>query len=677
MLELESLNADGNKNSIKYWERFVLVERSLLNRVVITLAIAAAGFGIVALAYLRTGSYFPSITIVTIAFITLFSGLYLGLFFGISVTLLVDYFFIPPVGTILENSFAKEHFIIAVVLVGVVISVLISKLRESYCRTTQMRWDAERSRRELQREYKLVETIVENMPIPLFLKDANDNFRIKTWNKAAEDLFGLPKEVAIGKSAEDLFSVEYADRYRADDLRVTSAGIRVDIPEEPSYSKVLGDIILRTTKVPILLGPDNQLKFLLGICENITERKANEKALTEAKKAAEVANLAKSAFLANMSHEIRTPLGAIMGFSELLADSRVAPGEKSKFIASIIRNGELLTNIINDILDLSKVEAGKLEVNLREVALAEIFTDTNSLLELQAREKGIALKITVEDDVPTVIRTDPLRLRQILINIVGNAIKFTAKGSVEVFVQRGHDPSGRDGISFVVKDSGKGIEKGQIAKLFAPFSQVHVDAARTYGGTGLGLVLSKRLANLLGGDVVLTQTEVNRGSIFTVTIDPGPLGQIFRGEFRPPASDARWIQESQCLSGIKVLLAEDTVDNQILVSRMLSLAGASVECVSNGREALDRVLHSTFDVLLMDLQMPVMNGYEAIVEMRRRGYRGKIAALTAHALSSEKGRCLESGFDSYLCKPVNRGALIEEVRKLAREKDSISHRNFS
>lgn len=393
--------------------------------------------------------------------------------------------------------------------------------------------------------------------------------------------------------------------------------------------------------------------------ESVNEREKVAEDLQQAKDAAETASRAKSAFLANMSHEIRTPLGAVLGFADLIVDPQVPPAEKAHFVAAIKRNGELLSSIINDILDLSKIEAGKMQVMTRETTLIEVLTDTKTLLELQAKEKGIELSVTLGPKVPETIKTDALRLRQILINIIGNAIKFTSKGKVDVTVKLEKNSEGKELLAFVVCDTGRGISEDQVEKLFAPFSQADFTLTRKFGGTGLGLVLSKRFAHLLGGDVVLTQTKLGEGSTFTITIDPGHI------QATHPHEDSKaklaTPQKDLPLDGIRVLLAEDSPDNQVLVTLFLKLAGATIDIASNGKEATEKAHQGKYDVVLMDLQMPVMDGFEATAQLRKEGYRGKIIALTAHALNEDKERTLQSGFDDHISKPVKRENLIERV----------------
>jgi signal transduction histidine kinase len=395
--------------------------------------------------------------------------------------------------------------------------------------------------------------------------------------------------------------------------------------------------------------------------ESINERKHAAEDLLIAKEAAEEANLAKSAFLANMSHEIRTPLGAVMGFADLVVDQQMPEAEKARFVGAIKRNGELLSNIINDILDLSKIEAGKMEILKHEVALAEVLTDTKTLLDLQAKEKGIHLRVQVSPNTPEKIKTDPLRLRQILMNVIGNAIKFTSKGGVDVQVQY-ENSSGQDLLQFFVKDTGCGIDENQKEKLFAPFSQADSTLKRKFGGTGLGLILSKRFANLLGGDVAIVQSTLDVGSTFVISINAGPTSAKATSlELKTKSSATNPEKSSKPLDGIQVLLAEDSPDNQILVSHLLTIAGARVEMASNGQEASEKAMLNAYDVILMDLQMPIMDGYEATALLRKQGYTGKILALTAHALNEDRDRSLRSGFDDHISKPINRETLINSI----------------
>ncbi len=386
--------------------------------------------------------------------------------------------------------------------------------------------------------------------------------------------------------------------------------------------------------------------------------------LSEAKLNAENASHAKSEFLANMSHEIRTPLGAVMGFADLVANDEITASEKQHYVAAIKRNGDLLSNIISDILDLSKIEVGKLKIECYDVLLEDILSDSKTLLDLIASEKGILLDFSMEEPVPRKINTDPLRLRQILLNIVGNSIKFTEHGSVVVTIKQVSRPDQHPQLAFVVKDTGIGISKEQAAKLFKSFSQADNSLVRKFGGTGLGLILSKRLATFLGGDVVLTESEIGKGSVFTVTVDPGPFQVSESVEFSPRKRSGSALLDGWrkvTLENVNVLIVDDSVDNQYLIGKILNLAGAKIDTAINGKIALEKAGAKKYDIFILDLQMPVMDGYETAIQLRKMGIKKPIIALTAYALKEVRQRCLDSGFNDFITKPINRGLLIEKI----------------
>ncbi len=414
----------------------------------------------------------------------------------------------------------------------------------------------------------------------------------------------------------------------------------------------------------------SELCSWIGTATDIHDQKLVQEELLRAKEAADAASKAKSRFLANMSHEIRTPLGAILGFAELLINPNLNISEQSDFISTIRRNGEQLSKIIDEILDLSKVEAGKIDIENTDIQVAELLNDVNSSLTLAAKDKGLELIFTNEGEIPTTIRTDRTRFRQILINVVGNAIKFSPNGKIEVVTS--FLPNEAESLfCLTVKDSGPGLTAEQIDGLFQPFTQADTSTTRKYGGTGLGLALSKRLAIALGGDVVVKESEPSSGCIFKITIKSGPLDHVTYTNFlmldsvavEPPKSS----NENLTLQGIKVLLVEDSHDNQMLVSRFLNKAGAEVELANNGLEGVRKALLGNHDVVLMDIQMPELDGYGATTQLRESGFLKPIIALTAHAMVSERRRCLNAGFNDHLTKPVNRLALIERIHNFSAE----------
>ena len=401
-----------------------------------------------------------------------------------------------------------------------------------------------------------------------------------------------------------------------------------------------------------------------------------------AQEEAEQASKAKSEFLANMSHEIRTPMTAILGFADTIREMgniTLAPPERLEAIDTIKRNGEHLLTIINDILDLSKIEAGKLEIEQITCNPIQLVADVQSLMLVRAQGKGIQLDVDFQCPLPQTIQSDPTRLRQILLNIVGNAIKFTNLGGV--IIRTSLDQSDPDNpiIQFDVTDTGIGLTDEQVTKLFGAFTQADTSTTRKFGGTGLGLNISKRLANLLGGDISIDSTP-GEGSTFTIRIGTGSLEGV---TLLDDPKHALIIEEETDQAAkpkrekipSNILLAEDGPDNQKLISFVLRKAGATVTVVENGKLALDAALEAEsqgtpFDIIFMDMQMPVMGGYEATTELRKAGYTRPIIALTAHAMESDRAKCIDAGCDDYTTKPINKKKLIALIDQYTNQNPS-------
>jgi len=410
------------------------------------------------------------------------------------------------------------------------------------------------------------------------------------------------------------------------------------------------------------------------------ERLDIESRLREAKEHAEAASVAKSEFLANMSHEIRTPMTAIVGYADVLSDSQEAcpkEGPAADALNAIRRNADHLLAVINDILDVSKVEAGKMTVEHIPVSPAEIVAEAVSSLASHAQAKGIDLSIDYRGPIPEVISTDPTRLRQILLNLIGNAVKFTDEGSVTV--ETDCDWAAQK-MHFRVVDTGIGMtprQRDAIAQ-FNAFHQADGSMTRRFGGTGLGLRISDALATRLGGGIEI-ESEAGRGSVFTLTIETGDLASTKKylpnAATPPPASpaagDPKTESTSLPLAGLRVLVAEDGPDNQRLFNHFLAKAGAEVEIVANGRLACERLLEPggrpPIDLVLMDMQMPEMDGYEATRHLRRNRVSIPIVAVTAHAMDGDRERCVSAGCDEYLTKPVRRDEFISRCEHWGRK----------
>jgi len=659
---------------------------------------------------------------------------------------------------------------------------------------------------ELHKVTRFLDSIVEHLPIMLFIKDAA-HLRFERLNKAGEELLGIPREQVLGKNDYDFFPESEADFFSAKDRDVLQGKKLVDIPEEEIVT-ARGKRILHTRKIP-LFDEDGRAAHLVGISEDITLAKEAEAALQKAKDAAEAANRSKSEFLANVSHEIRTPMNGIIGMTELALDTELKP-EQREYLNMVKASADALLDVINDILDFSKIEAGKLDLDHTPFPLRDSLGDTMKTLALRAHKKGLELACHVLPEVPDHLIGDSGRLRQIIVNLVGNAIKFTEKGEVVVTVgmQRTEEASadpqpGSCQLHFSVRDTGIGIPRHRQQAIFAPFVQADGSTTRRYGGTGLGLAISARLVELMGGRIGVDSepgggstfhfgavfglasgppepapaaTRENLANLPVLVVDdngtnrrileemlsnwrmkptvvesgvaalrelkraweagtpyalalldammPGMDGYTLAREIHQhlqfagtiimmlssgeknaaqaeggsiAASLMKPIKQSELLDAImtalgrslrsegetaaeraalplpstrslRILLAEDNSVNQILAIRLLEKRGHDVTVTSNGQEALSALENDHFDVLLMDVQMPVMDGFEATAAIRARerltGAHLPIVAMTAHAMKGDREKCLARGMDGYVSKPLQAAelyAVIEDV----------------
>lgn len=661
--------------------------------------------------------------------------------------------------------------------------------------------EQKRAEQELSRERDLLKTIINNVPDLIYVKDRAGRFI--TANAALIKLLGLESaDALIGKTDYDFSPPEMACNYVTDDQNVMRSGEPLLDREESHHGDHGEQIWLLTTKVP-LRSPEGDVIGVVGIGHDITDRKKFEKEILEAKEIADKANRAKSDFLANMSHEIRTPMNAIIGMTDLVLDTRLDATQRN-FLSMVQESGEALLSVINDILDFSKIEAGKLEIESQTFDLRESLGDTMKTLGLKAHGKGLELAFRVDPATPRYLVGDPGRLRQIIVNLVGNAIKFTEQGEVFVEVELLSRSESDIELEVSVRDTGVGIPEDRCGAIFEEFEQADTSVTRRFGGTGLGLAISSRLVVLMGGSISV-ESEVGEGSKFSFNIhlQPAPKdteanainGVVYvggskvlvvddnttnrkileemlgnwgmvpiladsgesalemlheaqsRGEpckliisdvHMPEMSGYDFIQQvrqdaklcetpiviltsggregeealrdrldiaerlmkpvkqselfdaivrtlgvtspedatefdyddptDELVDNLKVLLAEDNAINQKLAVGVLSRFGHQVTIAGNGAEAVEAVQRERFDVVLMDVQMPIMDGFAATKEIRQReqetGEHIPIIAMTAHAMKGDREKCIESGMDEYVAKPIRVGILKEKLLKV-------------
>ena len=382
------------------------------------------------------------------------------------------------------------------------------------------------------------------------------------------------------------------------------------------------------------------------------------------------ANKAKSLFLANMSHEMRTPLTSIIGFAESSLDLKPSIQERLKATKTIIRSGKHLLHIINEVLDLSKIEAGKLEIETMPVSVMELLDEISQLISIMAEEKGLLFKINYEYPLPEKIISDPLRIKQILINLCANAIKFTTKGHVFLNVSY---ISASSTMVFEVIDTGIGMSVEEKEKIFKPFEQGDSGITRKYGGTGLGLTLSKQLVEKLNGELTV-ESEINKGSQFTVKIKTDEIENchfINEGEYISRLDNVIEAKFPELVG--KILVVEDNADIQDLIEMLLNKVGLKPNIVANGSEAISRVSKQEYDLILMDIQMPIMDGFTAMSKLHQQGYEQPIIAMTANAMQNDRDECASVGFTDFISKPIDRSDLYSILGKYLKTKEGASN----
>ncbi|MCC9599925.1 response regulator [Stieleria sp. JC731] len=499
--------------------------------------------------------------------------------------------------------------------------------------------------------------------------------RIVLANQSFSDWLERPSDELLGQNADtlgwDLSTIQTTPWMKAvrEEALIAGSMIQLNVGDQPAR-------ILMANASPVL-GQEGKCRGVLVSFDDVTQLEETKRDLSIAKREADNANQAKSEFLARMSHEIRTPMNAILGYTDVLRRGfDTSSSDRQEYLDTIHGSGEHLLALINDILDLSKVESGQMELESGPCSPLRIIKDVTNLLKSKADEKQIALKFSGEGMLPLEIQGDSVRLRQAIMNLAGNAIKFTDEGSVSI-VARAKTNQGQCTLSIDVIDTGIGISKDAQAKVFEPFQQADTSITRRFGGTGLGLAISKQLAEAMGGHISLA-SELGKGTTFTVEI---PIGPADRLEWIDPdkaiaaletASSRR--KEVQQLPPCRILVADDGSPNRKLLQLVLGKAGAEVIAVENGQLAVEQASDRAFDMILMDMQMPVMDGYTATRTLREIGYTAPIFALTANAMQGDQEKCFDAGCSGFLTKPINidllMATLAEEFAK--RDPDQVA-----
>lgn len=529
----------------------------------------------------------------------------------------------------------------------------------------------------------LLTEILEAIPLPVYLKDSEG--RYQQLNRAFEEYFGVKRENYLGRDVFDLLEQQAAKLHHARDQKLLQEGGRQSY--QARSQRLEGRYADAVYKKAALYSADGQVRGLVGVIFDVTERQQWEAGLVEARKAAEAASLAKSRFLANMSHEIRTPMNGILGMLDLVLASPLEQ-EQQEHLDLARLSAEHLLEIINHLLDLSKIEAGKLDLQPSVFDLHELLDQTLRSLSNRARIKNLKLYYDMAPGLPTYVYADPARLRQMLINLLGNAIKFTQVGEVHLLARCVDCESRVAKMELTVTDTGIGMSPEDLEKMFEPFEQVHSQRNRQFEGTGLGLSIVKQLAEMMGGEVTAT-SEPEVGSAFTLLL-PLPLAE--RQELEPlienePGQVKALLVENASVNrqmpatttsfrkNLSLLLAEDNLINQKLAVKLLEKQQHQITLVTNGKEALELLQREQFDLVLMDMMMPVMDGMEATRQWRQwerqhQRVQTPIIALTANAMQGDREHCLAEGMQGYVPKPVNPQVLYSEIDRVMEEADS-------
>jgi two-component system sensor histidine kinase/response regulator len=505
----------------------------------------------------------------------------------------------------------------------------------------------------------MLRALIDNVPDFMYVKDARSCFVVANASLAKSMGVTSPADL-LGKTDFDFYPKRLANQYYEDEQLVIRKKKVLFEHEEDSTNSDGNRIALLTTKVP-LFDRNGQVIGIAGVGRDITERQRVEHEMQRAKEAAEAASKAKSEFLANMSHEIRTPLNGVMGMTDLALDTELTP-EQRDYLETVKSSSDALLTVINDILDFSKIEAGKIDLESVDFNLRDSLESTLKTVAIRADEKGLELLCEVAPEVPEVVCGDSTRLRQVVINLVGNAIKFTDSGEIAVKVQMKSREANECELHFTVSDTGVGIPEEKRELIFAPFSQADTSTTRKYGGTGLGLTISTRLVEMMGGKIWV-ESEIGRGSQFHFTARLGltDAKEIKIGSIAPP----------EILRGARVLIVDDNRTNRRILEGMLGRWEMVSVSVEEGQEALDalsgaRAAGQPFSLILTDMHMPEMDGFTLVEQIRKRPElaTATIMMLTSAGHRGDAARCQELGIAAYLLKPIRQSELREAIARV-------------
>ncbi len=512
-----------------------------------------------------------------------------------------------------------------------------------------------RNQEELQKERKLLRTVIDNLPATIYVKDLQ--LRKILANKADLKMVGKPEKEVIGKTDHELYPPELAAQFEKDDRRVIEEGEDVLNREEKLIGADGQETWLLTSKTPFR-DHTGQIVGLVGVGRNITDIVKATRELKQAKEVAEEANRIKSEFLANMGHEIRTPMNAILGFSETLMEQIKHRGHK-QMLQSISSSGKLLLSLLNDILDLSKIEAGRLEVTPHPTDMMQVIDEMKLLFEDKALKKGLDLIVEKPERFPEKLELDDVRLKQVLLNLVGNAVKFTQKGSVTIRAEFFPDSADKGRLRIHVIDTGIGIPADQHENIFIPFHQQSATSNRSYEGTGLGLTISSRLIEKMNGNITV-DSEPDKGSVFTIDIPdvPAMYGQ---------ATDKNQLPETPKKARFKkamVMIVDDSLANRQLLQVLLASAGLDVLEAEHGEIALELLKDNTPELIIMDILMPGMNGKEIAEQIKQQDHLKELPIIAFTAFVDQGEELKQTGlFDDYLYKPVKQQDLFRVLEQ--------------